>query len=229
MDSEDNLEFGRPESMTELLRAPSLRSVEFRYFCFTNAMCEATANALKEGSAIASLNLDECSFPEGGSDKIASALKRNATLRTFKIYSDSINEAFCDAMAASLLFNSTLQELTILNTGCIEPSGVWVASLFSALGKNMTLKNLDIDGFGFADELCPALQDGLGKNSTLERLDLEHVNMAAAGVSIFSFYLGVVKAVQSNKTLRTSYLSRAPRPRKEAGYHSPLLGDIVKK
>jgi hypothetical protein len=45
-------ELGRPESMTEFLRAPSLRSVEFNCFCFTDALCEATANALKEGAAI---------------------------------------------------------------------------------------------------------------------------------------------------------------------------------
>jgi hypothetical protein len=177
MDGEEVPALGRPESMTELLWAPSLRSTEFYCFCFTTAMCEATANALEEGAAITNLDFNECSFPEGGSEKIASALKRNATLTTFSIWSDSINEAFCDAMAASLLYNSTLQKLTILNTGRIEPSGVWVSSLFSALGRNKTLKNLVVDGFGFADELCPALQDGLGKNSTLERLDLENANM----------------------------------------------------
>jgi hypothetical protein len=91
--------------MAELLRAPSLRSIEFCHFCFTDALCQATANALKEGAAITSLAFHRCSFPDGKSEKIASALKRNATLTTFSIYSDGVNEAFYDAMAASLLSN----------------------------------------------------------------------------------------------------------------------------
>jgi hypothetical protein len=142
--------------MTELLWVPSLRSVEFYYSSFTNALCEATDNALKEGSAITSLKFVEFSFPDGGSEKIASALKRNATLTHFFIHSDSSNEAFYDAMAAALLSNSTLQELTIVNTGWIKPSGVTVSSLFLALGMNTALKRLHVTGFTFAGELCPA-------------------------------------------------------------------------
>jgi hypothetical protein len=76
-------ELGHPESVTELLRAPSLRSVVFQCFCFTNALCEATANALKEGSAITSLKFVEFSFPDGGSEKIASALKKECNVDTF--------------------------------------------------------------------------------------------------------------------------------------------------
>jgi hypothetical protein len=77
--------FQSHESMTEFLRAPSLRFVEFRDSCFTSSLCQATAMALKQGSSITSLNLHYCSFPEGGSEKIASALKENATLTTFEI------------------------------------------------------------------------------------------------------------------------------------------------
>jgi hypothetical protein len=194
---------GRPESMTELLRVPSLRSVVFCDFSFTDALCEATANALKEGSAVTYLNLDRCSFPTGGREKIASALKRNTRLNTFKIRSVSINEAFCDAMAAALLSNATLQELIVLNTGRCNPIGVWVASLFLALGMNKTLKSLVIFGFDFAGELCPALQDGLEKNSTLQRIELQNVNLATADVTELYFSLGVIKAVQSNKTVKT--------------------------
>jgi hypothetical protein len=201
---------GRPESMTKMLRAPSLRSVVFRCFCFTNALCEATANALKEGSVITSLEFVDCAFPEGGSDKIASALKRKATLTTFKIWSGSINEAFYDAMAASLLSKSTLQKLTIFNTGRINPSGVLVSSLFLALGTNMTLKNLVVHGFDCAGELCPALKQGLGKNSTLERLKLASVSLAEADATALSFYSAVIKAVQPNKTLTTLLLCDIP-------------------
>jgi hypothetical protein len=44
-----------PESLTELLRVPSLRSVRFHRFSFTPALCHATANALMEGMAITKL------------------------------------------------------------------------------------------------------------------------------------------------------------------------------
>jgi hypothetical protein len=42
---------GSPESLTELLRVPS-RSVCFDRFNFTHRSCQATANALMEGTAI---------------------------------------------------------------------------------------------------------------------------------------------------------------------------------
>jgi hypothetical protein len=66
LDREEVPGLGRPESMTELLRAPSLRSIQFNCFCFTDALCEATANALEERTVIATLNLSNCSFLEGG-------------------------------------------------------------------------------------------------------------------------------------------------------------------
>jgi hypothetical protein len=195
---------------------PSLRSVAFRSSCFTNALCEATASALKERAAITYLEFHGCSFPEGGCEKIASALKTNATLTTFKIYSNSINEAFYDAMAASLVSNSTLKHIVIANTGRIKPSGVRVSSLFLALGTNATLKNLAVDGFDVAGELCPALQDGLGKNSTLERLELDFVNLTEAGVSAFYFYFAVITGVRPDKTPKTLRL---------CNYESPEMTD----
>jgi hypothetical protein len=114
-----------------------------------------------------------------------------------------MHEAFYDAMSASLLSNSMLQELNIHNIGHIKPSGVWLSSLFLALGTNTTPKILDIFGFDFAAELCPSLQDGLGKNSTLERLRLKNGNLAEAGVTELSFYSAVIKALQPNQTLKT--------------------------
>jgi hypothetical protein len=59
---EDVSILANPESMAELLRAPSLRSVCFHHFHFTRALCQATANALGEGTAITSLEFTECSF-----------------------------------------------------------------------------------------------------------------------------------------------------------------------
>jgi hypothetical protein len=44
-----------PESLTELLRVPTLRSVRFNNFSFTPALFRATANALIEGTAVTKL------------------------------------------------------------------------------------------------------------------------------------------------------------------------------
>jgi hypothetical protein len=196
--------FQFPTSMTEFLRAPSLRIVQLRSFTFTSSLCQATAVALRQGSSIASLVLTQCSFPEGGSEQIASALKENESLTTFKITpsQDSINEAFYDAMAASLLSNSTLQELSIGYTGAIYPTIGCLSSLFLALGMNKTLRKLHVTGSSsvgssMGGSLIPALREGLGKNSTLETLEI----LAVAHVT--SFHIAVVEALQLNKTLKT--------------------------
>jgi hypothetical protein len=147
------------ESINEFLRAPSLRIVEFRNFCFTASLCLAVAMALKQGSSITSLYLYQCSFPEGGSERIASALEKSATLTNFEIktFPDSIHQAFYDAMAASLLSNSTLQELSITYLGRASRTDVCLSSLLLALGMNKTLRKLHIDGFSsMAKSVFPA-------------------------------------------------------------------------
>jgi hypothetical protein len=54
-----------PESLTELLRVPTLRSVRFKNFSFTPALFKATANALMDGTAITNLKFETSSFPAG--------------------------------------------------------------------------------------------------------------------------------------------------------------------
>jgi hypothetical protein len=195
--------FQFPESMTDFLRAPSLRVVEFRYFCFTGSLCLAAAMALRQGSSITSLVLVECSFPEGGSEQIAGALKENATLTTFKItpFLDSIHQAFYDAMATSLLSNSTLQELSIRYLGASHSASLCITSLLLALGMNRTLRKLHISGFSSVGGLViPALREGLGKNSTLEILELIESRSYA---TVSSFHIAAVEVLQLNKTLKT--------------------------
>jgi hypothetical protein len=202
--------FQFPESMTEFLRAPSLRIVEFLDFCFTSSLCQATAIALRQGSSITSLDLHQCSFPEGGIEQIASALKENATLTTFEISpspATSIHQAFYDAVATSLLTNSTLQELSIEYLGRAAPTSVCVSSLLLALGMNKMLRKMCLSGFNFiiAESLIPALHEGLGKNSTLEILELIQ---SGSHVTQPSFYIAAVEALQLNKTLKTLRLLR---------------------
>jgi hypothetical protein len=198
--------------MTEFLRAPSLRTVEFRDFCFTSSLCQATAMALKQGSSITSLVLNQCPFPEGGTEIITSALKKNATLTTFEIwpYSDSIRQAFYDAMAASLLSNSTLQNLVIYYTGTGYLTNFCGSSLLLALGMNKTLRKLNVSGCSSAGEsVIPALREGLEKNSTLERLQLIQDNGALNVAHVTeepSFCIAAVEALQLNKTLKNLHI-----------------------
>jgi hypothetical protein len=151
--------------------------------------------ALRQGSSITSLNLHECSFPEGGSEQIAGAIKENATLTTFRISPSpdtSIDQAFNDAMAASLLSNSTLQELKIIYPGAHDPNSVCVSPLLLALGMNKTLRKLRASGLSFMFEsVIPASREGLGKNSTLEILELIHI----AHVAQPSFRIAAVEAL----------------------------------
>jgi hypothetical protein len=216
-----------PESMTEFLRAPSLRIVEFRNFCFTSSLCVAVAMALSQGSSITSLVLDECSFPEGGSEQIAIALKENETLTTFKISPSpdtTIHQAFYDAIAASLLSNSTLQELSIRYPGAYDPASICVSSLLMALEMNKTLRKLRASGLSsMGESVIPALREGLGKNSTLEILELIHI----AHVTQPSFHIAAVEALQLNKTLKTLCISYGTK--KLTDDEAKHLTSIVKK
>jgi hypothetical protein len=179
-----------PESLTEVLQLPSLRSVGFRSFYFTKRLCRAVAVALKEGSArINTLNFNRCSFLEqGGAALIASALKRNETVTWFRLEQSPFDEAFCDAMAVSLLTNATLRDLT-LDLPRDSNSSTWLSSLFLALGMNTGLNSLNIrghqdNGIDLANEdLCGAMENGLGKKSMLESLHLRNAILSGTDSS----------------------------------------------
>jgi hypothetical protein len=191
-----------PESLTEFLRAPSLRSVEFRFTQFTSSLCQATAMALRQGSPITSLILCGCSFLEGGSEEIAGAFEENTTLTTFEMspVPRNINQAFYDTMAESMLSNATLQYLLISYPGGSHPNSICVSSLLSALGMNKTLRKVHVSGFSsVGGSAILAVREGLEKNSTLETLEL--INFAHATES--SFRIAVVEALQLNKTVKT--------------------------
>jgi hypothetical protein len=102
-----------PAPLTELLRTPALRLVEFNDFSFTNALCHAVANALVEGSPVTDITIDsDCSFPDGGAAIIANALNTNASVTNVNFRSD-FDDLFCNILAAVLLCNSTLRNLTV--------------------------------------------------------------------------------------------------------------------
>jgi hypothetical protein len=59
---EDEHTLAHPESLTDLLRSPSLQSVCFDDFTFTSALCQATANAFMERTAITKLVFRSCNI-----------------------------------------------------------------------------------------------------------------------------------------------------------------------
>jgi hypothetical protein len=170
---DDESVLANPESLTELLRVPSLRSVHFYGFYFTRALCHATANALMEGTAITKLDIRHCSFPaEESAAVMAKGLARNTSVLSISV-EGSLDVALIGALALALQSNFTLQELSFLSDSI---SAVYLAPVLLALGKNRGIKTLTVGGFGSMDEsLCTAMQHGLGMNQTLETLELMFV------------------------------------------------------
>jgi hypothetical protein len=109
---EDESSFANPESLTELLRAPSIRSaVTFGDFFFTSAVCQATANALTEGTAITNLEFNNSYFPARECAAImANGFGRNTSVISMKVTA-KVGGALFDALAAALPLNTTLREL----------------------------------------------------------------------------------------------------------------------
>jgi hypothetical protein len=156
-----------PESLTELLRVPTLRSVRFFRFSFTRALCQATANALIEGTAATEFQFIECSFSAEESAAIfATGLSRNTSVTSISVRCSNARALF-NALAMALPSNSTLRHLGLNHddSDCLSP-------VFSALGQNMGLKTLTLMAVGSMGEssLSTAMKDGLGTNKTLESL-----------------------------------------------------------
>jgi hypothetical protein len=196
---EVEMNLANPESLTELLRAPSLWSVYFSEFLFTSVLCEATAKALMEGTAITDLSFRNCVFSaEGSATLMASGLSRNTSLSHIEVELPA-DQVLCSALATALPSNSTLQWLVYQRTNDNDDDD-HLSRLFLALGKNTGLKSLKIDYFGLMKEpLCIAIKDGLGQNETLESLELANTIMRKNNIALwcraFSF-------LRTNKALK---------------------------
>jgi hypothetical protein len=188
------------ESMVKLLQSPSLREVEFEYVVFTNTLCQAVANVLKERSEITRLCFLECSFPEGGGAMIARALKTNTALKYLQ-FDARPDEVFWEVLAAALLSNSTLSYISLDGSGSCS----WLSPLFLALQLNTGLKELRIDGIELIDEkLSTAMRLGLAKNSTLETLTLPWIK---EGDNDMPLWLEALSFLRTNSALKTLDIS----------------------
>jgi hypothetical protein len=169
-----------PESLTELLRVPSLRSVCFFLFDFTSALCQATANALMEGTAVTNLTFIRCSFPVGECAAVlANGFRRNTSVISVIIVQCSNARVLFDALAAAIPSNSTLRHLELgrLSNDDSDASD-GLSAILLALGKNTGLKTLSVNvGNSMSESLSTAMKDGLGMNKTLENLALNRIHM----------------------------------------------------
>jgi hypothetical protein len=188
------------ESLTELLRVPSLRSVRFHRFSFTPARCQAAANALTKVTAITKLDFSECSFPDEESATIlANSLKMNTSVISIKVEAPR-DEVIHNVLATALPSNSTLQELSFLSLfGPIDNDAIW-SPIFSALGKNTALKSLQVDVSGMDESLCTAIKDGLSMNTRLESLKFKSVFLCHDSCAL---WCRAVSFLSTNKVLKS--------------------------
>jgi hypothetical protein len=191
------------ESLTELLRIPSLRNVCFSFFYFTTALCQATANALMEGTAITSIVFEWCSFGGGYCVPILeNGFSRNASVLSIEVLLTS-DEMLKIALAAAIPSNTTLQELSFeVLPSYDNPHAVldW-SPIFVALGKNTGLQTLSVDLYNSMDgPLCTAIKDGLGMNVTLQHLKLKKVRLYDDTSDLWSRAFSFLR---TNKTLKS--------------------------
>jgi hypothetical protein len=218
-ETEDQRDSIDPMPLKDLLRMPALRLVHFCDFHFTVALCNATANALEEGSSIVDITFDlDCSFPDGGIAVIADALKINASVTNVK-FLGNFDGPLCNTLAAVLLCNSTLQNLTVYPR--TPARGRWLSPIILSLGMNTTLKSLSVSiGDEFGDELCVAIRNGLAKNSTLEELILDNM--------IPSDDDGAVSARNALSFLRTNTTLKSLTVCFQSGQEDSLFGSAFR-
>jgi hypothetical protein len=202
---------GNSESLTTLLRAPSLRSVCFDCFAFTSAFCQATANAFMEGAAVTKLEFRGCSFFDDEClDVMANGLSRNTSVSCISIVSPldqaptlPVDPALYNVLAKALPANSTIRDIVFYGW-CPDLSPV-----FSALRQNTGLKNLKVFRCSSMDEsLCTAMQYGLGGNGTLEHLELNCVHVTDGNTDL---WLRAFSFLRTNKSLKSLMVGIQPR------------------
>jgi hypothetical protein len=199
---DDESTMAHPESLTELLRVPSLRSVNFKRFSFRPALCQATANALMEGTSITTLEFTMCSISTGEcAAMIANGLGRNTSVSYIKI--QPLDQGIFNALATSLPSNSTLRRLDLNCQHFDDGYDMDLSAVLLALGKNTTLKKLSIDGLGsiLDESLCTVIKDGLEMNTTLASLELDQVHLTDENSDLWCTALSFLRTNKSLKSL----------------------------
>jgi hypothetical protein len=204
---EDESTIANHESLTELLRVPSLRSIWFDYFSFTPTLCQATANALMKGTAVTKLDFRECSFSvEASIAMMTRGLAKNTSVISISAQCNN-DRALFGVLAAVLPSHSTLQHLELgqrvpmRRVDDVPDIDAYLPLVFSALGKNTGLKTLLIGVPCSMDEsLSIAMKDGLELNETLENLELINIHLTDDNAD---FWCRALSFLHTNKGIKS--------------------------
>jgi hypothetical protein len=206
--SRDRSTLASTESLTELLRVPSLRSVNFCGFSFTPALFQATANALMEGTAITNLEFNSCSFAtEVNTAMMTKGFSKNTSVTCIDIMSPR-DGTLCNALAAALPSNSTLRRLGLeLDRRNNDDDRDSFSRFLSALGHNTGLKTLIVQGsYSMNESLCTAMQNGLGMNATLESLELKRAPLYDDNADLWCRAFSFLRTNKALKSLTVDML-----------------------
>jgi hypothetical protein len=206
--AEDESTLANPESLTELLRVPALRSVSFDCVYFARALCQAASNALMKGTAVTTLDFAKCSFDEEEyhdgecATILAKGFSRNTSVTSIKVASP-FDEALIGALAAALPSNSILQKLTFAVAYGDDPDlHVDWPPIFLALRENTGLRSLNVAVCESMDEsLCTAIKVGLETNETLESLELNRVSLFDDNANLWCRTLSFLRTNKALKSL----------------------------
>jgi hypothetical protein len=209
-------------NLTNLLKSPSLRSIEFITSHITELVSYALSAAFKEGSCVTDLRFTNCYHREDSDyalietiRTLVHALQRDVSVKTLSLVGNDFDEQFYEGITFVVLVNTTLVDLTLHSRGVVlEDGGRWLQPLFVAMQVNKSLKRLDVDTFHLTDEsVCGALRDALSINSVLESLTL-HSGESLDDASVLSWRktLPFIRDNESLKSLTISFSGDALDP-----------------
>jgi hypothetical protein len=219
----DSAAMGEYSGLTNLLKSPSLRSIEFCEIYFTRELSHALSAAFEEGSFVTNLQFCGCYLGNDGDAILAlvQALQRASSVKFLYLNENTFHDLFYEGITTVLVVNTSLEDLN-LDVRPQEGSS-WLQTLFMAMRTNTSLKTLDVNGFHLTDELvCGALRDALAKNSVLETLTLSHADLCDTSLVSWSKTLPFIRDNATLKSLKISFTGDAFDP-----YVATLCFDTV--
>lgn len=135
---------------------------------FGDVGASAVAEALKDSTALTSLNLDYNGIGDQGAAALAEALKINSALKELMLENNNIGDAGAGALARALTVNKALVELDLKQN---KIGVVGVTAFSAALEENGSLLGLFLEGSKEVDyRISESIENALLKNDLPNRL-----------------------------------------------------------